>query len=124
MWYPCSIKNRVYKKNTHIGAHHYAPSSVLRPNLPPNPPRSRRKNLPIFFRFSLRLPAAVPSDVCTLLGWSMDPVGAGDDVPDGLVMPDPEAGGAAGPRGGRVGVPERATPPLAAGRVCGARLGG
>lgn len=44
----------------------------------------------------------------------MDPVGAGDDVPDGLVMPDPDAGGPAAPRVVRLGFPKRSTPSFAA----------
>jgi len=63
------------------------PSSPLRPNRPPKPPRSRRKNFPIFFRFSFRFAAALLSLVSPRKLWPKE--GAGEAVPDAAIKPPP-----------------------------------
>lgn len=73
----------------------YRPESSLRPNRPPNPPRSRRKNLPKFFRFSFRFAAAEDVDDVVVAVVSNGPLvspaargGPDGAVVEGVAVPD------------------------------------
>ena len=93
--------------------HEPPPSSPLLPNLPPKPPRSRRKNFPIFFKFRFSFPdeeEPLPSTP-----WLPPPVWPGTP-PGGDKVPDNDGGTGPPlpPPIGLLGVPKRSTPSLAA----------
>lgn len=99
-----------------INSSRYA-SSLPRPNRPPKPPKSRRKNLPRFFKFSFRLPLGVLSDgECAWLACWAEEAGAGDDAPESRPTLMPEVAPPVIPAtpDERLGFPKRSTPSLAA----------